>query len=54
MTIHDSGRLISRVVVLLDGNRRAQRMLDEATRLAKREDAELVGLFVEDTEMLGE
>lgn len=52
MTIHDNGRLISRVVVLLDGSRRAQLLLDEAAQLAKREGAELVGLFVEDTELL--
>lgn len=53
MTMHDDERLTARrVVVLLDGSRRAQRLLDEAARLAKREDAELVGLFVEDTELL--
>ncbi|HSH49105.1 MAG TPA: universal stress protein [Halomonas sp.] len=53
MTMHNDERLTARrVVVLLDGSRRAQRLLDEAARLAKREDAELVGLFVEDTELL--
>ncbi|WP_311945470.1 universal stress protein [Halomonas piscis] len=52
MTTHDDDRLIQRVVVLLDGSRRAQLLLDEAARLAKREGAELVGLFVEDTELL--
>ncbi|SHE31837.1 hypothetical protein SAMN02745148_00122 [Modicisalibacter ilicicola DSM 19980] len=52
MTTRDDARLIQRVVVLLDGGRRAQLLLDEVAQLAKREDAELVGLFVEDTELL--
>ncbi|QEA40580.1 hypothetical protein FGL86_16835 [Pistricoccus aurantiacus] len=52
MTTHDNNRLVPRVVVLLNGSRRTQLLLDEAAHLAKREGAELVGLFVEDTELL--
>lgn len=52
MTNRDEMALVRRVVVLLDGSRHAAAILEEAIAMAAREQAELVGLFVEDIDLL--
>ncbi len=52
MTTRDETPRVRRVVVLLDGSRHVAAMLDEAIAMAAREQAELVGLFIEDIDLL--
>jgi len=50
--MNEAGPPIRRVVVILDSGRGSHALLDEAVAMAAREGAELVGLFVEDTDWL--
>lgn len=52
MTANDEVRPTRRVVVLLDDSRASRAALEAAVELAVREQAELIGLFVEDTDLL--
>ena len=52
MTEAGTGPLLRRILVALDASERSEDALDEAARLAAALQAELVGLFIEDTELL--
>ena len=52
MTEAGTGPLLRRILVALDAGERSEDALDEAACLAAALQAELVGLFVEDTELL--
>ncbi|WP_435104614.1 universal stress protein [Arhodomonas sp. AD133] len=47
-----NGEIIQRVVVLLDGSRASRSALQAAVDYAERRGAELLGLFLEDTDLL--